>query len=268
MITKKHIFFCILLMSVKSTSAQVFRFYMFETSGGDFLVNIDTSNKRISVQDRQNPEYIYSYYNAIVDEDKGIIAFAFSPGKEALTRPDHTSQYFILRKDAIFCSSEYAKKEYYLKPISNTNYENELELLKNTLNFLSTLQPEPPPPPPPPPPLVTYEKPEYDDNNEIYYTVDESPEFPGGMDALMQYLQKTIKYPPKAQLNNIQGRCVCKILINKYGFVRDVQITKSLYPDCDAEAIRVFSISPRWKPGRKNGKNVDCYFVCPVLFKL
>ena len=43
------------------------------------------------------------------------------------------------------------------------------------------------------------------DEGEVFQVVEKMPEFPGGMDALMAYLSKNIKYPSIAQENNIQG---------------------------------------------------------------
>lgn len=123
----------------------------------------------------------------------------------------------------------------------------------------------PPPPPPPPPPVVEEEK---VDENQIFEVVEVQPEFPGGMDALMQYLTKNIRYPSRAQENNIQGRAVLKFVVSKDGSVSNVSVVKSLDPDCDKEAVRVISNMPRWKPGKQSGKPVNCYFTCPVLFRL
>ena len=106
------------------------------------------------------------------------------------------------------------------------------------------------------------------DENQIFEVVEVQPEFPGGMDALMQYLQKNIRYPSRAQENNIQGRAVLKFVVGKDGSVSGVTVVKSLDPDCDKEAVRVISSMPKWKPGKQSGKPVNCYFTCPVMFKL
>ena len=119
--------------------------------------------------------------------------------------------------------------------------------------------------PPPPPPVVEEEK---VDENQIFEVVEVQPEFPGGMDALMQYLTKNIRYPSRAQENNIQGRAVLKFVVSKDGSVSNVSVVKSLDPDCDKEAVRVISSMPKWKPGKQSGKPVNCYFTCPVLFRL
>ncbi len=119
--------------------------------------------------------------------------------------------------------------------------------------------------PPPPPPPVEEEK---TDDNEIFEVAEVQPEFPGGMDALMAYLQKNIKYPSRAQENNIKGTVVCRFVVGKDGSVSNVSVAKSLDPDCDREATRVIAGMPKWKPGKQSGKPVNCYFTVPVRFVL
>ena len=106
------------------------------------------------------------------------------------------------------------------------------------------------------------------DDNEIFEVAEVQPEFPGGMDALMAYLQKNIKYPSRAQENNIKGTVVCRFVVGKDGSVSNVSVAKSLDPDCDREATRVIAGMPKWKPGKQSGKPVNCYFTVPVRFVL
>lgn len=128
-----------------------------------------------------------------------------------------------------------------------------------------TVATPPPPPPPAPEPVVEEEK---TDDNEIFEVAEVQPQFPGGMDALMQYLQKNIKYPSRAQENNIKGTVVVRFVVGKDGSVSNTVVAKSLDPDCDREAVRVISNMPRWSPGKQSGKPVNCYFTVPVRFVL
>lgn len=41
------------------------------------------------------------------------------------------------------------------------------------------------------------------------------PDFPGGMEALMTYINKTIKYPEKAMKENISGRVIVQFIVRK-----------------------------------------------------
>lgn len=105
-------------------------------------------------------------------------------------------------------------------------------------------------------------------DNEIFQVVEEMPEFPGGMDELMKFMQKNIKYPKEAQDRGIQGRVIVQFVINTDGSICNEVIVKSVDPQLDAEAIRLLRSMPNWKPGKQRGKNVRVKFTLPVAFKL
>jgi protein TonB len=106
------------------------------------------------------------------------------------------------------------------------------------------------------------------DEGEVFQVVEQMPEFPGGMDKLMEYLSKNIKYPSIAQENNIQGRVIVEFVVNKDGSIVDPVVLRSVDPYLDKEAIRVVKSMPKWKPGEQRGKPVRVKFTLPVMFKL
>ncbi len=103
---------------------------------------------------------------------------------------------------------------------------------------------------------------------EIFQVVEEMPEFPGGMEALLTYLSKNIKYPSMAQDNNIQGRVIVEFVVNKDGTIVDPVVKRSVDPSLDNEAMRVIKAMPKWKPGKQRGKPVRVRYTVPVLFRL
>lgn len=115
-------------------------------------------------------------------------------------------------------------------------------------------------------PIVAAE--EASDEGEIFQVVEQMPEFPGGMNALLSYLAKNIKYPSVAQDNNIQGRVYISFVVNKDGSIVDPEIVKSVDPSLDKEAMRVIRAMPKWNPGKQRGKPVRVKYTVPVLFKL
>jgi len=106
------------------------------------------------------------------------------------------------------------------------------------------------------------------DSDKIYEVVDQMPEFPGGNDSLLLHIVKSIKYPSNESLQNIQGKIVCRCVINKNGSVSDIEIIRSLHPVFDAEAIRVIKTLPNFIPGKQNGKLVRTYYVIPIILRL
>jgi len=110
----------------------------------------------------------------------------------------------------------------------------------------------------------------YVKQDEIYEIVDEQAEFPGGMDAMREYLKKNLMYPAIAKENGIQGKCYLRFVVNTDGSISDVRVLRGVAgcPECDKEATRVVKNMPNWKPGRMNGKDVKMYFTLPLGFKL
>ncbi len=98
--------------------------------------------------------------------------------------------------------------------------------------------------------------------------VEKQPEFPGGMNALMQYLLRSIRYPAICQQQGIQGRVVVQFVVDADGSITDIQVVKRVNPHLDKEAVRVVSAMPKWIPGMQNGENVRTKFTLPVSFKL
>ena len=102
---------------------------------------------------------------------------------------------------------------------------------------------------------------------DAYQVVEEMPEFPGGMKALMDYLSTNVKYPEAAKQAGISGRVTTAFVVGEDGVIRDVKVLRSVSPELDAEAIRVMSSMPKWKPGKQDGKPVPVRYTVPVNFR-
>ena len=102
----------------------------------------------------------------------------------------------------------------------------------------------------------------------VFEVVEEMPEFPGGVDAMMEYLQKELRYPESAKEKGIQGRVTVQFIIDKEGNVTNSKVTRSVDKDMDAEAIRLVKAMPKWKPGMQKGKAVAVKYTVPVVFRL
>ena len=109
-----------------------------------------------------------------------------------------------------------------------------------------------------------------DDNNtdKVFQVVEQMPSFPGGPSALSQYLGSNLKYPAVAEENGVQGRVLCKFVIEKDGSISNVRTIKSVDPSLDKEAIRLISSMPKWIPGKHKGQNIRVEYVYPVTFRL
>lgn len=94
------------------------------------------------------------------------------------------------------------------------------------------------------------------------------PEFPGGMEALMDYLKANIRYPKEAKERGIQGRVIVQFIVEEDGTLTGEQVLKPVDPQLDAEAIRIARSMPKWKPGETRGKPIRMRFTFPVSFRL
>ena len=98
--------------------------------------------------------------------------------------------------------------------------------------------------------------------------VEVKAKFPGGEEALVQFLKDHIKYPPKAAKRKIQGRVKVEFLVDKTGKVRDVKVVESVDKDLAKEAVRVCKLLPDFIPATVNGNPVDVWFSLPIKFNI
>lgn len=104
-----------------------------------------------------------------------------------------------------------------------------------------------------------------------YYYQETMPEFPGGMEKLMLFIQENMRYPKSAAKKSIEGRVICQFTIKKDGSIdhKSIIVIRGLHKSLDKEAIRIIKKMPKWKPGEDfNGQAIDCKYTIPVKFKL
>ncbi|MBR5727949.1 MAG: energy transducer TonB [Muribaculaceae bacterium] len=106
------------------------------------------------------------------------------------------------------------------------------------------------------------------EKEEIFKSVEQMPQFPGGEAALMKYISSHIQYPTMAQENNVQGKVIVQFVVTKTGQVGEVKVARSVDKDLDREAVRVCKSLPKFTPGRQNGQPVSVWYTLPVNFKL
>ena len=115
--------------------------------------------------------------------------------------------------------------------------------------------------------VVVDEKPK-EEETKVFDVVEQMPQFPGGPQALFEYLSKNIKYPVVAEENGIQGRVIVTFVVERDGSITDVKVAKSVDPSLDKEAMRVVKSMPNWIPGKQNGSAVRVKYTVPVTFRL
>ncbi|MBL7933441.1 MAG: energy transducer TonB [Bacteroidia bacterium] len=110
------------------------------------------------------------------------------------------------------------------------------------------------PAPPPPPP------------EQIYDNLEEMPEFPGGPEAMQQYLDEHISRPAVMRGICSSSRLIAGFVVEKDGSISQIDIVKSINgcPDFDYDVIKAIRNMPKWKPGKLNGKKVRAFYKMPV----
>jgi TonB family protein len=104
--------------------------------------------------------------------------------------------------------------------------------------------------------------------DEVFDVVEESPNFPGGMEAWGKFMMDNLEYPALAKRMGVEGTVYLVFEIRTDGSVQNVEILRGIGAGCDEEAMRVVKKSPNWIPGKQRGRNVNVRMRLPVRFKL
>jgi protein TonB len=104
----------------------------------------------------------------------------------------------------------------------------------------------------------------------IYNQAEVSPVFPGGQDALSNYINNNISYPQTAIDNNVNGTIHVSFVVDEKGKVVNPQVidAKNLNDGLNEETIKMFNNMPLWEPGMVKGKKVKTRMELPISFQL
>lgn len=126
------------------------------------------------------------------------------------------------------------------------------------------------------------------------------PEYPGGEQELYKFIALNVKYPGIAQEQGVQGRIFVAFIVETDGSLSEVEAVPekkmqnqleevsviAYKPDAmpeqkayakkyaegmeqlKAEALRIVSMMPKWKPGRQENEPVRVRFMLPISFRL
>ncbi|WP_165963540.1 energy transducer TonB [Hymenobacter radiodurans] len=94
------------------------------------------------------------------------------------------------------------------------------------------------------------------------------PTYPGGSEALRQFIALNIQYPTKALRQAIKGQVQIGFSVDSTGQMQNIRIVKSVHPLVDAEALRVMHYTARWTPAQQDGRPVEVSFIVPINFNI
>ena len=102
----------------------------------------------------------------------------------------------------------------------------------------------------------------------IFITVEEEPQFKGGISAFYHFLSQNIQYPEGMLNKNIQGKELISMTVETDGSLSDIKVVKDLGSGAAKEVIRVLKLSPKWEPGYQNGNKVRVRYTIPISFNI
>lgn len=85
---------------------------------------------------------------------------------------------------------------------------------------------------------------------------------------MLRNIYGNIRYPQRARMEDIQGKCIAQFVVDKEGKIQDIQILRGICTEIGQEVYRVIENMPDWNPGMQDGKAVKVQFTLPVSFKL
>jgi TonB family protein len=102
----------------------------------------------------------------------------------------------------------------------------------------------------------------------IFTKAEEPPMFKGGISAVYRFLSSHVHYPIEAREKNITGKVYMTFVVDKDGSLTDIKVARGIGGGCDEETLRIFKLSPKWKPGQKFGVPVPVQLIMPFSYML
>jgi|GEM_PF-4313931 hypothetical protein len=100
-------------------------------------------------------------------------------------------------------------------------------------------------------------------DNGASFLPEDMPSYPGGNEAMEEYLASNFKNPVKDK-RTLSGKAVgVMFTVSSKGRISDVEITHSIAPELDVEIIRLISSMPTWNPAKHKG-DITCVLAVTV----
>lgn len=102
----------------------------------------------------------------------------------------------------------------------------------------------------------------------VFITVEQEPQFKGGISAFYNFLGRNIHYTDAMLNKNVQGKELISVTVETDGALSDIKVVKDLGCGAAKEVIRVLKLSPKWEPGYQNGNKVRVRYTIPISFNI
>jgi TonB family protein len=109
---------------------------------------------------------------------------------------------------------------------------------------------------------------QYPRDSKVFSFVEQVAEFPGGQQAMNDFISKNLKYPAEALKSGKEGLVVVQFVVDRNGKIFDPAVVKPLGPEFDEETLRLVKSFPDFRPASQNGKPVEFRLTLPIRFGL
>ncbi|MFT6982549.1 MAG: protein TonB [Crocinitomicaceae bacterium] len=92
--------------------------------------------------------------------------------------------------------------------------------------------------------------------------------FPGGSEALIEFINGQLHYPEIAIEMEVEGTVFVRFSIQKDGAVTRIQVIKGVNDALNREAKRVIRRMPKWIPAEEKGRKVESEYTIPIAFEI
>lgn len=99
-------------------------------------------------------------------------------------------------------------------------------------------------------------------------TLEREPEFSGGEQAMIMFINENISYPQSAIENGEQGIIYVTFVVNPDGTLTEIEILKGVSDALDNESMRMVKKMPNWIPGMDHNRKLPIRYTLPVHFRL
>ncbi|MES1225425.1 MAG: energy transducer TonB, partial [Bacteroidota bacterium] len=105
-------------------------------------------------------------------------------------------------------------------------------------------------------------------NDKVFEKVEVEPDFPGGNNAWLTYLQKNLNANTPVDNKAPEGSYTVwvKFLVSKDGEISDVRTLTNHGFGMEQEVVKLIKNGPSWSPAMQNGHKVNAYKKQPVTF--
>ena len=103
-------------------------------------------------------------------------------------------------------------------------------------------------------------------NDTTYFPYIEKADFVRGLNGFRNYVQLKLYYPEDALRRGLQGIVYISFVVDTTGKVVNAKVVNSSNEIFNTSALQAVESSPKWKPGKKNGKLVEMSFTIPVIY--